>query len=119
MLTKCLKCGTTMEYDQHKCPSCGVKYFDMSCIQFNKDSFVYLKLNINPNGEPLNVIIPVKPRLDDIEINFNNSECYDRFGNVTYGRSTDSQIKAKISFEGCTTACMSETLSDILDESEG
>ncbi len=49
MLTKCLKCGTAMEYDQHKCPSCGTSYFDMSCIQFGKDSFVYLKLNISPN----------------------------------------------------------------------
>lgn len=108
-----------MEYDQHKCPSCGVKYFDMSCIQFNKDSFVYLKLNINPNGEPLNCIIPVKPRFDNFEINYNNTEYYDRFGNVTYGRGIDSQIKVKISFEGFTTALMSDMLLDILDESEG
>ena len=115
MLTKCLKCGTTMEYDQHKCPSCGVSYFDMSCIQFGKDNFVYLKLNISPNEKPFNVIFPMKLRLDNFEINFDRAEAYDRYGNLTSTGSIGSLIKAKISFEGLTA----DDGVTLFDKSEG
>lgn len=100
MKYNCPNCGAAVEYDLHKCPYCGTSYFDMSCIDFEQETPVYLKLKLklNQGGNPFYITQLVIPRLTDITFNSDCVEYTNHYGQVINRMRTQNRITTNLSF---------------------
>lgn len=99
MKYNCPNCGAVVEYDLHKCPYCGTSYFDMSCIDFEQGTPVYLKLKLNQGGNPIYITQLVMPKLTDIEATCDYIEYTNPYGQVLHRMRTGQRITTNLSFE--------------------
>ena len=102
----CPNCAAPYDIEFNKCPYCGTSYYDLSALDLSAREPFYLKIKVDMNGRPCYITQLVRPRMDNISMEFNSSdiECYGGVGNnklATYIRSYG--LITNLSFEAVVT----------------
>ena len=95
MNKNCPNCGAPYDVNLNKCPYCGTSYFDMSAIDFENEEYFYLKIKING----MIVTQLVKPRVNDMVVEHENTYITGRNGATITAHNTGSRATTNISFE--------------------
>ena len=91
----CPNCGAPYDIGLNKCPYCGTSYFDMSAIDFENREPFYLKIKIND----MIVTQLVKPMLNDIVVEYENTYITGHSGTTIAAYNTGSRVTTNINFE--------------------
>ena len=91
MQRNCPNCAAPYDIEFNKCPYCGTSYYDLSALDLSAREPFYLKIKVDMNGRPCYITQLVRPRMDNMSMEFNSSdiEYHGGIGNklVTYTRS--------------------------------
>lgn len=91
----CPNCGAPIDVETHKCPYCGTSYFDMSCIDFDEKTPIFLKLKIGDNYLTQKVI----PTIGEITFTSEPTYCRSSDGSIMSAFTTNNYMTTNISFE--------------------
>ena len=95
MNRNCINCGAVIEYGISKCPYCNTSYFDFTCIDFDGDNPVVLKLKINGMiFETLAI-----PTMGNVEISCDETYSYSRHGEKLSSVCTGCNVNTDIKFK--------------------
>ena len=94
MSKNCPNCGAVIELEHNKCPYCNTLYFDLSQIDFDNKTPIFLKIHY----QGMDFIQKVIPQSCDIKIDSDFAYAYN--GNQKITCITNKNIVANIDFIG-------------------
>lgn len=105
MQRNCPNCGAPYDVELNKCPYCGTSYYDLSALDFSAQEPFYLKIKVDMNGSPCYITQLVRPRIDNISMEFNSDtvECRSGIGNKVTEVIRSNSLITNLSFEAVVT----------------
>lgn len=101
----CPNCAAPYDVELNKCPYCGTSYYDLSALDLSAQEPFYLKIKVDMDGKPYYITQLVRPRMDNILMEFNsNTVEYRRgIGNKVAEVVRSNSLITNLSFEAVVT----------------
>ena len=101
----CPNCAAPYDIELNKCPYCGTSYYDLSALDFSAREPFYLKIKVDMNGKPCYITQLVRPRTDNISMEFNSNivEYRSGIGNMVTKVVRSNSLVTNLSFEAVVT----------------
>lgn len=97
----CPNCAAPYDVEFNKCPYCGTSYYDLSALNLSEQEPFYLKIKVDRNGKSYYITQLVRPRMDDISMEFNSNtvEYRSGIGNKVVEVIRSNNLVTNLSFE--------------------
>ena len=101
MQRNCPNCAAPYDVEFNKCPYCGTSYYDLSALDLSAREPFYLKIKVDMNGQPCYITQLVRPRIDNISMEFNSDtvEYRSGIGNMVTKVTRNNSLVTNLSFE--------------------
>lgn len=101
----CPNCAAPYDVELNKCPYCGTSYYDLSALDLSAREPFYLKIKVDINGSPCYITQLVRPRIDNISMEFNSDtvEYRSGIGNKVTEVIRSNSLVTNLSFEAVVT----------------
>ena len=90
----CPNCGAPYDGDEHKCPYCGTICIDMTYLNFDNPSPIFLKLKTHG----IYITQKVLPRLDSINLVTDSVTATGAFGDI-FSFKKSASLETNLSFD--------------------